>query len=728
MLYEGTHPMSQSVLLIDGKLADRTAILDALIDAHGATFTLERVGRLSEGLKRLSIDRTERTIASGRIVAIIVDPFLPDSNGLETVDRLLQAAPHIPILIIATVHDEHLAKLAVRRGAQDYLLKERLDGYSLCKALENMVERATNAEALFAQKELAEITLNSIGDAVLSVNISGAVTYLNAIAESMTGWRGDEAVARPLEEVFRVLNGATRVPVPNPLMSAMIQNRALGLTPDCVLVRRDGSEAGIEDSAAPIHDRDGRVTGAVMVFRDVTQARAAALRTSYLAQHDALCGIANRALLNDRLSHAITAADRHSGKLAVLFIDVDRFKHINDSLGHSIGDRLLQAVAQRILACVRNSDTVGRFGGDEFVVVLSEVSRSEDAGVSAEKLLLALSRPYNIDTHSLHVTASIGIATYPEDGLDAGALLKNADISMYHAKETGRNRHHFYERSMNRLAAERQTLESGLQRAIAQKEFVLHYQPKVDLRTGEVTGVESLIRWHHPQHGLVAAAPFIRVAEQCGLIVPIGRWVLGEACRQARAWLDAGLPAIQIGVNTSAVELTKTGFVENVRAMLLAFDLEPFRLELELTETFLAQEPVSVGVVLRELKTLGVQLAFDDFGTGFASLSCLRRLPVDALKIDRSFVRNLTSNADDESIVTAMITMGRSLHLRVVAEGIETRRQLAFLIAHDCPEGQGYYFSRAVPADECAVLLSRHFAIRPVLAPVPRQSQATSQM
>jgi len=720
--------MSQSVLLIDGKLSDRTAILDALIDTHGASFTLERAGLLSEGLERLLIDRTKQTITADRIAAIIVNLFLPDSNGMETVDRLLEAAPHVPILVIGTLHDEHLARLAVRRGAQDYLLNERLDGYSLCKALENMVERAAHAEALFAQQELAQITLNSIGDAVLSVDTSGEVTYLNAIAESITGWRGDEAAARPLEEVFRLLNDVTRVPVPNPLISAMVQNKALGLTPDCVLVRRDGSEVGIADSAAPIHDRNGQVTGAVMVFRDVTQARALSLRTSYLAQHDALCGIANRALLNDRLSHAITAADRHSGELAVLFIDVDRFKHINDSLGHSIGDRLLQAVAQRLLACVRNSDTVGRFGGDEFVVVLSEVSRSEDAAISAEKLLLALSQPYSIDTHSLHITASIGIATYPEDGLDAQALLKNADISMYYAKENGRNRHHFYEKNMNRLAAERQTLESGLHRAIAQKEFVLHYQPKVNLRTGEITGVESLIRWRHPEHGLVPAAPFIRVAEQCGLIVPIGRWVLGEACRQARAWLDAGLPAIQIGVNTSAVELTKGGFVENVRATLLAFDLEPCRLELELTETFLAQEPITVGVVLRELKTLGVQLAFDDFGTGFASLSCLRRLPVDALKIDQTFVRNLTSNADDASIVTAMITMGRSLHLRVVAEGIETRRQLAFLIAHNCPEGQGYYFSRPVAADECAVLLSRRFAIRPVLAPVPRQPQAMSQM
>jgi diguanylate cyclase (GGDEF)-like protein/PAS domain S-box-containing protein len=711
--------MPQSVLLIDGKLSDRTAVVDAIIDTHGTSFPLERTGLLSEGLERLSRDRAKPMKASDRIAAIIVDLFLPDSEGIETVDRLLEAAPHIPILVIATSDDEQLAKLAVRHGAQDYLLKQRLDGYSLCKALESMVERTANAEALFAQQELAQVMLNSIGDAVVSVNTAGAVTYLNTVAESLTGWPAGEAATRPLEEVLRILSGITRVPVPHPLLAAMDQNRALGLTPDCVLIRRDGSESGIEDSAAPIHDRNGQVTGAVMVFRDVTKSRALALRTSYLAQHDALCGLANRALLNDRLSHAITAADRHSGKLAVMFVDVDRFKHINDSFGHSIGDRLLQSVAQRLLACVRSSDTVGRFGGDEFVVVLSEVSHGEDAAISAEKLLLALSQPYNIDAHSLHVTASIGIAVYPDDGTDAETLLKNSDISMYQAKQTGRNRHYCYEKNMNRIAAERRSLQDGLRRAIAQQEFVLHYQPKVDLRTGEVTGVESLIRWRHPEHGLVAAAPFIRVAEQCGLIVPIGRWVLGEACRQARAWLDVGLPAIQIAVNTSALELTKKGFVENVRANLSAFDLEPHCLELELTETFLAQEPVTVGVVLRELKAIGVQLTFDDFGTGYASLSCLRSLPVDALKIDQSFVRDLTSNVDDASIVKAMITMGNSLRLRVVAEGIETRRQLAFLIAHDCPEGQGYYFSRPVAADECSMLLRRRFAVGPALAPVP---------
>jgi diguanylate cyclase (GGDEF)-like protein/PAS domain S-box-containing protein len=718
--------MSRSVLLVDDKLADRTAIMGALIDTHSVSFPLEQVGLLCEGLERLSQDSAKPIEAADRIAAIILDLFLPDSSGLETFDRVFQAAPHIPILILATSASEHIAKLAVQHGAQDYLLKPLLDGYSLCKALQGMVEHTADAEALFAHRELAEITLNSIADAVITVNLIGEVTYLNAVAETLAGWHVDEAVGRPLDEVIHILDGVTRAPIPNPLLLALQENRLFRLTPNCILIRRDGSEAGIEDSAAPIHDRNGQVTGAVMVFRDVTQARALALRTSYLAQHDQLSGLANRTLVNDRLSHAITVAERHRGKLAVLFIDIDRFKQINDSVGHAVGDHLLQSVAQRLLACVRHSDTVGRLGGDEFVVILSEVSHSADAAVSADKILAALGRPYSIDMHDVQITASIGIATYPDDALDADTLLRHADAAMYHAKDGGRNQHHFYERDRNRLAAERLALESGLRRALAQNEFLLHYQPKVDLRTGAITGVESLIRWRHPEHGIVPAAPFIRVAEQCGLIVPIGRWVLGEACRQARAWLDAGLPMPPIAVNASALELTKEGFVDHVRATLSTYDLDPSCLELELTETYLAHEPNMIGEALQELKILGVQLAFDDFGTGFASLSGLRKLPIDALKIDQSFVRNLPSDDDDASIVIAMITLGRSLQLRVVAEGVETRPQLTFLKEHNCPEGQGYFFSRPLSAEHFAVLLGRRFTVRPAVAAAALASVPTA--
>jgi diguanylate cyclase (GGDEF)-like protein len=431
---------------------------------------------------------------------------------------------------------------------------------------------------------------------------------------------------------------------------------------------------------------------------------------SYLAQHDSLTDLPNRMLLNDRLTEAIALSSRHERKLAVLFLDLDRFKHINDSLGHIVGDRLLQSVGRRLFTCVRSSDTVSRQGGDEFVVLLWEVKHAPDAAVAAEKILQALREPHLIDQHELHITGSIGIVTYPDDGTDAETLMKKADFAMYHAKETGRDSYQFFKSEMNVQAIERQSLEGSLRHAIERQELLLYYQPKINLATGGMTGVEALIRWHHPQRGLVPPGQFIAIAEECGLIVPIGRWVLSEACRQARAWQVAGLPPMCVAINISSVELRAPGFASGVRAILRETGLEPRYLELELTETFLMQDSRSTAEVLKELKEIGVLLALDDFGTGYSSLSYLKRFPIDAVKIDQSFVRDLTTDPDDAGIVTAVIAMGRSLHMRVVAEGVETREQLAILQEHGCPQGQGYYFSRPVPAVEFRQLLE--FGVR----------------
>jgi diguanylate cyclase (GGDEF)-like protein/PAS domain S-box-containing protein len=702
--------MSQNVLLIQDDPSDAKAVREALINSSDGSFQVEWVRRCSEGLERLAREGKQEKQRTDGIAAVLVDLFLPDSHGIETFDRLFRAAPQIPILVLSASQDEDIAKLAVEHGAQDYLLKARLDSYLLPKALGSMVERAANAEALFEEKERAQVTLNSIGDAVMSTDLWGHVTYLNVVAESMTGWSWKAAAGHPLEEVLRIIDATTREPVQNPLALAIREDKTVGLTPNCVLIRRDGVEAAIEDSAAPIHDRRGQVTGAVMVFHDVSAARALSLRMSYLAQHDSLTDLPNRILLNDRLTQAMALAHRHRQKLAVLFLDVDRFKHINDSLGHAIGDRLLQSVAQRLLACVRSTDTVSRQGGDEFVILLAEVTHPQDAAISADKILLALSTPHRIDQHDLHVTASIGIVTYPDDGTEVETLVKNADFAMYHAKDSGRNNYQFFKKDMNVRAVERQSLESGLRHAIERQEFVLHYQPKINLETGASIGVEALIRWRHPQRGLVPPEQFIPIAEECGFIVPIGRWVLREACRQARAWQNAGLPPVRIAINISAVELRAKDFVAGVRAILTETCLEPCYLELELTETFLMQDSKSTAAVLQALKDLGVQLALDDFGTGYSSLSYLKRFPIDTLKIDRSFVRDLTTDADDASIVSAVISMGKSLHMRVVAEGVETREQLAFLQEQGCPEGQGFYFSKPVAAGELTQLLGRRVA------------------
>jgi diguanylate cyclase (GGDEF)-like protein/PAS domain S-box-containing protein len=697
--------MLLNILLIQGDAQSAQAVRDALGNPGDRKFHVEWVRTCALGLERLEILGKQREDDSRGISAVLVDLLLPDLAGLEIVDRLHAAAPQIPIVILSSSQDEAIAKAAMQHGAHDFLLKKRLDDYVLTKILGAAIDRAAIAEALFNSQERAQVTLNSIGDAVISTDVEGRVTYLNIVAERLTGWPSAEAVGRPLEEVFRIIDADTRATVPNPMRMATHENKTVGLPPACILVRRDGVESAVEDSSAPIHDRRGQVTGAVMVFHDVSASRALTLKLAYFAQHDGLTDLPNRALLNDRLTQAITVAQRHHTALAVLYLDLDRFKHINDSLGHQVGDRLLQSVALRLTECVRASDTVSRLGGDEFVILLSEVTHAHDAAVCADKLLQAVRLPYVMNEHELNVTASIGIVIYPGDGGVGEALLQNADSAMYEAKDRGRNNYQFYRSELNSSATERQTLESDLRYAMQRHELELHYQPIMQLSTGAIVGVEALIRWHHPTLGLVLPTQFIPIAEESGLIVPIGQWVLREACRQAKTWQDAGLPLLRLAVNISAVELRSNGFVAGVTTILAQTGFDPQRLELELTETFLMQDSKSTAIVLMALKELGVQLALDDFGTGYSSLSYMRRFPIDALKVDQSFVRDLTTDADDASVVSAVINMGKSLHMRVVAEGVETRAQCSFLEQHKCSEAQGFHFSRPLKAKGFADLL-----------------------
>jgi len=684
------------VLLIESDVHVATFIRAALADARDGPLAVEWAASLQAGLERLS---------KGGIKAILLNLFLSDSEGIETFNKLYLIESQIPILILSDLDHEDVAKLAIQRGAQDYLLTGHIDGYSLSRAIRNVMERNMADYALFIEKERAQVTLNSIGDAVISTDIAGNVTYLNVVAERMTGWSQAEAKGQPFTEVFHIVDGVTRETLRNPMDLAIQENKPVGLTMDSILIRRDGVETSIEDSAAPIRDRGGRVTGAVIVFHDVSEARSMVLKMSHLAQHDYLTDLPNRLLLNDRLTQTISLARRHRKQLAVLFLDVDRFKNINDSLGHLIGDKLLQSVAQRLTTCVRGSDTVSRQGGDEFIVLLADVEHAEAAGYSAAKILAAQAEMHCIAEHDLHVTLSIGISVFPGDGEDAETLLKNADAAMYHAKENGRNNYQFFKQDMNDRAVERQSLEGSLRLALARQEFVLHYQPKVNLETGSITGAEALIRWLHPVRGLLAPKQFVSIAEDSGLIVPIGQWMLREACRQAQAWQNAGLRPTPIAVNISAVEFRREGLLADVRDILRDTGLAPNCLEIELTESVLVQDVESTMAMLHALKAMGVQLAIDDFGTGYSSLSYLRQFPIDTLKIDQSFVRDIAAGNGDATIVSAVIGMGNSLKLRVSAEGVETREQLAFLQAEHCAEGQGFYFSPAVDAAAFAELL-----------------------
>lgn len=685
------------ILVIGDDPAVAEQIRMALAEPGSGLFDIEWVRQLSEGLDRLN---------KKGIAAVLLNLSLPDSEGIETFDKLYTVAPDIPILIVSENGREALAALAVERGAHDYLPPSHLDGYSLPRALRNMIERRDAEDELYVEKDRSLVTLNSIGDAVLCTDISGNITYLNLVAETMTGWSREEAAGKPLVDVFRIVDGATRKTAQNPLELAVEQNRTVGLTSNCVLIRRDEFEYAIEDSAAPIHDRAGRIIGAVIVFHDVSAARAMALQMTYSAHHDLVTDLPNRLLFNDRLSQSIALAHRQTKSIAVLFLDLDRFKSINDSLGHAVGDKLLQSVSKRLVAGLRNSDTVSRQGGDEFVILLSEIAHSEDAAVSAEKLLLSIDAPYSVDGQDLYISGSIGISVYPKDGEDAETLIQNADMAMYHAKERGRNNFQFFKVEMNRKAVgRRRSIESSLRRALDRGEFFLHYQPKVCLETCEITGVEALIRWQQPGGKLVPPGEFVPIAEQCGLIVQIGRWVLREACQQACVWQNTGLPPLPIAVNVSATEFHDKGFIQGVRRILSETGLAARYLELELTEGVLMQDVASTTAVLDELKEMGVWLAVDDFGTGFSSLSYLRQFPIDILKIDQSFVHQMSTDPDDSVIVSAIIHMAKSLKHLVIAEGIETLEQKAQLQALRCAEGQGYLFSRPLGAAQFAQLL-----------------------
>ncbi len=466
--------------------------------------------------------------------------------------------------------------------------------------------------------------------------------------------------------------------------------------------RKDGSKMWLLENARAVRNSSGATLYYEGTVADITDRKVAEERVQYLAYYDALTDLPNRALLADRLSTAVAGARRQKDKVALLFLDLDRFKSINDSFGHSFGDLVLQDVAKRLKRRTREQDTVARLGGDEFLIVLNNVKDISDVAVAAKRFMDAMTAELVVQGHSLSITCSLGISIFPEHGMDVETLVKNADAAMYSAKENGRNNFQFFAEEMTAQVVERLTLESSLRPALDKKQLFLVYQPQMDIATGKIVGLEALLRWQHPELGLVPPDKFIRIAENSGLILPIGEWVLRTACSQARKWQDEGLSAVRVAVNVSAVQFRQPDFCAIIGRVLHETGLAPQYLELELTESLLLSSADMTLSVIRELSTLGVTLAIDDFGTGYSNFGYLKQFRVSRLKIDRSFINDVAVNPDDAAIANAIIGMAKSMSLKVIAEGVENEAQMSFLRAHLCDEIQGYYFSKPLTVDKVA--------------------------
>ncbi|BCB27240.1 hypothetical protein SKTS_21260 [Sulfurimicrobium lacus] len=454
-----------------------------------------------------------------------------------------------------------------------------------------------------------------------------------------------------------------------------------------------------------VKDERGRITHYVGVFSDISSMKESESKLDHLAHHDPLTGLPNRLLLNARMEHSLARAQRGNAMLAVMFLDLDHFKDINDTLGHPIGDLLLQETAQRLRDCVREQDTVTRLGGDEFTILLEDLDDSRFASTVAQKIIAALAEKFMLQGHEVFVTCSVGISIFPSDGGDITTLFKNADSALYRAKEQGRNNYQYYTEELTTRAMERLAMENSLRHALERNELVLHYQPQVDLHNGSIIGMEALLRWQHPEIGLISPNAFIPLAEETGLIIPIGEWVLRTACVQLKAWIDEGLPKIRVGVNLSSRQFNQNNLDEVVASALRDTGLPPSCLELELTERTIMHDAENTVTILNKLRALGVQISIDDFGTGYSSLSYLKRFPIDRIKIDQSFVREITSNPEDAAISQAIISLSHSLNIKTVAEGVETAEQQEFLRSRLCDEIQGFHFSHPVPQQDMCQLL-----------------------
>lgn len=590
---------------------------------------------------------------------------------------------------------QHLAALTAEElvylfGAVDGAIVESVVSYA-------EISRRT----LAAERKRLQLTLGNIGDGILCTDVEGRINYLNPAAEILLGWPQNDVLGKLVDDILVIMDETSGRSIRSMSYVTLKTHQEETHRSEITLLRSDGERVSVEEIAAPLRDADERFFGVVITLRDVSKVRVLNEKLVHMATHDALTGLPNRALLKDRLSQELAHAERHGGRVGLMYLDLDLFKEVNDKFGHTAGDDLLREVAVRLQDCVRRTDTVCRVGGDEFIILVSEFDAMESLHELGAKIAESLTTEFQLDGNTAVISTSVGISVFPEDGEDPEILIKHADTAMYQAKACGRNNVQFFAPEMNRRATERRALQEDLRNALAANQLSLSFQPQIGLRTGKVVGAEVLLRWQHPKLGEIEPNRFIPVAEENRDIMKcIGGWVLEEACRQARDWLDAGYPALRMSVNLSIVQLRSDDLVTHVESVLERFRLPADNLQLELTESVLMSDLAGAKNRVRALEKMGVRIAVDGFGIGCSSLSYIKGLPVDELKIDKSFVHDISSDPNRAAIVNAVIRMGQSLNLRVVAEGVEDIDAVNYLLANGCDVGQGFYFGRPLAAAE----------------------------
>jgi diguanylate cyclase (GGDEF)-like protein/PAS domain S-box-containing protein len=611
-------------------------------------------------------------------------------------------------------------ELRRKRDELESRVRERtLDLEQANRSLQEDIAERKTAESRLQESEMRfRLVIDSVIDyAIIMLDPKGHIASWNAGAERINGYRAEEIIGQHFSRFYPPEDLARGKPQ-DELEVASAEGH---YEDEGWRLRKDGTRFWANVVITALRDDSGRLRGFGKVTRDLTERKRSEERLAYLAQYDPLTKLPNRHMLHDRLVQTLAQALKDGRSIGCMYIDLDRFKYVNDTFGHATGDQLLIQLGGRLQKCVRSTDVVGRLGGDEFAVILASMAKSEDAGMVAQKVIAALSAQFNLDGHETYISASIGIAIYPQDGGDADLLLKNADAAMYRAKEQGRNNYQFYLPEMNK-ASQRLQLDARLRGALERNEFLLHYQPKADLATGSISGFEALLRWQDPQQGLVSPAQFIPILEDTGLIIPVGEWVLQTVCEQIKAWQRKGIKLRPVSVNVSARQFQQKDLDAVISRIIQGAGIDPALIELELTESLLMKDAEETVRVLTSLKASGVTLSVDDFGTGYSSLAYLKRFPLDELKIDGSFVRDATSESEDAQIIVAIINLAHNLKLKVVAEGVETEAQLRFLRSRGCDEMQGYYFARPQSLEDCTRILIEDLRLQlPAAEDLPTQ-------